>query len=263
MIIKFKKTKKIQTELKISSSSSAQFNDIYENSVNYNLAVNGENKYLFLPIEEYQTHVLEILHQFNNNLIDFGIKLKTGVTVDFRNRNLLREFETAETIPLIYSSNFVNGMVNFPINHEKFQYLVPEHKSLAQENKDYLMLKRFSSKEEKRRLQPAIYISDTVNSEKISTDNKINFIERIDKQPIDREILYGLYVLFSSTVYDDYYRILNGSTQVNATEINNMPVPSFEQIRELGTAIIKQKDISTLVADNVLNNFLKDVGKNA
>jgi len=262
MIIKFKKTKKIQKKLKISSSADATFGDISENFIDYSIAISGENKYLFLPVEKYQIHVLEILHQFNNNLMDFGIKLKTGVTVDFRNKNLLREVETNETIPLIYSSNIVNGKIDFPTNHEKFQYLIPEQKSLAQENKDYLMLKRFSSKEEKRRLQPAIYISDTINSEKISTDNKINFIERIDKKPIDREILYGLYVLFSSTVYDDYYRILNGSTQVNATEINNMPLPSFEQIRKLGTEIIKQKNISTFVADNILNNLLQDVKMN-
>ena len=35
-------------------------------------------------------------------------------------------------------------------------------------------------------------------------------------------VVYGLYVLFNSTLYDCYYRILNGSTQVNSTEVNSI-----------------------------------------
>ncbi len=45
-------------------------------------------------------------------------------------------------------------------------------------------------------------------------------------------LVYGLYVLFNSTIYDEYYRILNGSTQVNSTEINAMPVPDIKIFRK-------------------------------
>ena len=56
--------------------------------------------------------------------------------------------------------------------------------------------------------------------------------------------MYGLYVIFNSTLYDEYYRILNGSTQVNSTEINAMPVPDLESIQEMGRKLMKSKDMS-------------------
>ncbi|MDO5392712.1 MAG: hypothetical protein Q4F24_16700, partial [Eubacteriales bacterium] len=54
---------------------------------------------------------------------------------------------------------------------------------------------------------------------KISTQNKINFVDGLLGE-MSECLVYGLYVLFNSTLYDEYYRILNGSTQVNATEVN-------------------------------------------
>lgn len=63
----------------------------------------------------------------------------------------------------------------------------------------------------------------------ISTQNKINFIDGM--RDLSECVVYGLYVLFNSTLYDCYYRILNGSTQVNSTEVNSMPVPSMDKMR--------------------------------
>ena len=57
-------------------------------------------------------------------------------------------------------------------------------------------------------------------------------------------LVYGLYVLFNSTLYDKYYRILNGSTQVNSTEITAMPVPDLECIQEMGRKLMRSKDLS-------------------
>lgn len=68
-------------------------------------------------------------------------------------------------------------------------------------------------------------------------------------------MVYGLYVLFNSTIYDAYYRILNGSTQVNSTEINAMPVPELSIIQEIGRKIIKTKDLSESNCDRILEEY--------
>ena len=68
-------------------------------------------------------------------------------------------------------------------------------------------------------------------------------------------LVYGLYVLFNSTIYDEYYRILNGSTQVNSTEINNMPVPELETIKEMGRKLIKARDFSEKSCDLILEEY--------
>ena len=68
-------------------------------------------------------------------------------------------------------------------------------------------------------------------------------------------LVYGLYVLFNSTLYDEYYRILNGSTQVNSTEINAMPVPELEDIQEIGRKVLKSKDYSEANCNLILEGY--------
>lgn len=68
-------------------------------------------------------------------------------------------------------------------------------------------------------------------------------------------LAYGLYVIFNSTLYDKYYRILNGSTQVNSTEINSMPMPDKECIQEMGRELMKTKDLSEKNCDLILEEY--------
>ena len=69
-------------------------------------------------------------------------------------------------------------------------------------------------------------------------------------------VVYGLYVLFNSTLYDCYYRILNGSTQVNSTEINSMPVPKMSIIEAMGKELIRVRDMSVESCDNILRSYI-------
>ena len=108
------------------------------------------------------------------------------------------------------------------------------------------------SKEEKRRLQCGIYLkADHSEYKYISTQNKINYI-KCDTP----EMAYGLFVLLNSTLYDAYYRILNGSTQVNSTEINLMPVPSKDAIREMGRELIGM-ELTEQNCDKIVNRWIK------
>ncbi|HEK9520492.1 TPA: DNA methyltransferase, partial [Streptococcus equi subsp. equi] len=130
-----------------------------------------------------------------------------------------------------------------------------EKKGLLQENTNYLFVKRFTAKEEKRRLQCGIYLAKKFPTYKaISTQNKINFITGL--QGLSDCLVYGLYVVLNSTLYDNYYRILNGSTQVNATEINSMPIPPLTCIEDMGKELIKLKDMSEENCDEILGRFI-------
>ncbi len=120
---------------------------------------------------------------------------------------------------------------------------------------NYLFVKRFTAKEEHRRLQCGVYLARK-NPEytEISTQNKLNFICGL--QDLSECVVYGLYVLFNSTLYDGYYRILNGSTQVNSTEVNSMPVPPLNVIESMGKKLIKSKDMSEKMCDKILRSFV-------
>ena len=87
----------------------------------------------------------------------------------------------------------------------------------------------------------------------IGTQNKINFVDRVDGSEMDAQTTYGVYALLNSTLFDMYYRILNGSTQVNSTEINNIPVPPAYMIKKIGEQVLVTHDLSTDNCDRIIS----------
>lgn len=133
---------------------------------------------------------LESVCQFSYTLPEIGYKMKTGLTVDFRNQGLLRSNPGEGIIPLFYSQHIQEGMVNFPIKKEN-EYISSEVTGLMQKNKNYLFVKRFTAKEERRRLQAGIYSAQRLPQYHfISTQNKINFIDSIDGSDIPLKTVY-------------------------------------------------------------------------
>lgn len=251
IIIKVDKSVEKRAVKITSTNSNSDFENINVIEVPYENIVFGNEKYVYLVTTEEELKVLKVLGKWNNTLPSLGLKMKTGLTVDFRSWDYLKNEPGEGIVPLFYSQHIKDGRVVFPIQKE-FEYITTERAGLIQRNKNYLFVKRFTSKEEKRRLQCGIYLSsDYPEYESISTQNKVNFIEGLVSD-LSVEQVYGLYVLFNSTIYDLYYRILNGSTQVNSTEVNAMPVPTLEEIEQLGVALLKENDLSVDACDKVL-----------
>ena len=255
IIIKIRKTDRIPDNVLITSTvSNKDFNNRSELEVPYNIVVSGEQKFVYLITERSELDVLKRINKWKTTLPDIGLRMKTGLTVDFRNRDILRNQDEEGAIPLFYSQHIKDGMVYFPIQKEN-QYVVTNQKGLLQKNKNYLFVKRFTAKEERRRLQCGVYLAKKYPQyDMISTQNKINFIDGLVSE-LSECVVYGLYAIFNSSIYDAYYRILNGSTQVNSTEINAMPVPEIEIIQEIGRKLIKTKDLSEYTCDKILEEY--------
>lgn len=249
MIIKVRKNSVNSSMIRISSSSTSDFSDLKNLDVDYDTIV-GSNGYVYLVTNEQESKILSKLGKLPFTLISDNLRMKTGIIVDFRTREVLKNEPSDATYPLFYSQHIKNGRVVWPIGKEN-EFIDTDRMGYLQENTNYLFVKRFTAKEEKRRLQCGIYLSSDYPKYKyISTQNKLNYI-KCDSQ----EEVYGLYVLLNSTIYDQYYRILNGSTQVNSTEINNMPVPSKEIIRNMGKEL-EGTDLSQSVCDSILKKWI-------
>ncbi len=255
IIVKVQKTTiRPSTVMITSSNSNKDFAHCQSVIVPYDIVVSGNELYVYLVTNEKEVAVLQRMQRWNKTLPELGLRMKTGVTVDFRNKDMLRNEEEEGAIPLFYSQHIKHGEVQFPIQKEN-EYIVTAQKGLIQENKNYLFVKRFTAKEEPRRLQCGVYLAKKYSQyQKISTQNKINFIDSMLSE-MSECLVYGLYVLFNSTIYDEYYRILNGSTQVNSTEINSMPVPDLEIIQEMGQKIMNSKDLSEENCDLILEGY--------
>ena len=255
IIVKIRKTKiQPETVTITSTNTNKDFNQCTTLVVPYDIVVSGDELYVYLVTNEEEVSVLKKLHQWNKTLPEIGLKMKTGLTVDFRNRDILRNTEEEGAVPLFYSQHIKEGEVHFPIQKEH-EYVVTDQKGLMQDNHNYLFVKRFTAKEESRRLQCGVYLAKKFPQySKISTQNKVNFIDGLLTN-MSECLVYGLYVLFNSTIYDKYYRILNGSTQVNSTEINAMPVPDIDVIQEMGKKMMKSKDMSEENCNMILEEY--------
>lgn len=257
IIIKVDKSGKNDTIKITCSNTNSDFNNITTIEVPYSTIVVGPEKYVYLVTTPEELKVLQSLGKWQNTLPSIGLKMRTGLTVDFRSWDYLKNEPEADTVPLLYSQHIKNGRVVFPVQREN-EYITTEKSGLIQKNKNYLLVKRFTAKEEKRRFQCGIYLSaELPQYRQISTQNKVNFVEGIGFDMTDEQT-YGLYVIFNSTIYDQYYRILNGSTQVNSTEVNAMPVPSLAEIEQLGSALMGMDCLSVGVCDELLGGLINE-----
>ena len=259
MIIKLKKEIGTANEIVISSTeTNNDFNNIQEITVPKKLVIgNDDNQYVYLVTNKEEVNVLKRLSVFHNTLPSLDMKMKTGLTVDFREREHLMDEPANDNVPMFFAQHLKDGRITFPIGKHG-EYIDTRKSGLLQDNINYLFVKRFTSKEESRRLQSSIYLQDDFPTYKqISTQNKLNFITR-NKKSLTKQMVYGLYCLFNSTLYDKYYRILNGSTQVNSTEVNTMPMPTLDGIVYLGQRLMASNDLTEKTCDGILEEYLDD-----
>ncbi len=254
IIIKVQKTNEIRENVVITSSQcNGDFSDITRITVPYSSVVTGKSLYVFLPTNEAEISTIQKINRYTHTLPEVGYRMRTGIVVDFRQRNELREQPGDHIIPLFYSQHIKDGRVNHEESGKDADWIIDSKPGLIQPNENYVFCKRFTAKEERRRLQCGIYLSeDFPQYEYIGTQNKINYVNRVDKNPLASDEAYGIYALLNSTLFDQYYRILNGSTQVNSTEVNSIPVPSAEVIKNIGTRLIEAGELSTELCNRIV-----------
>lgn len=96
------------------------------------------------------------MQPFTCSLDDLGLKVSTGRVVDFRAKEFLQNELTKDSAPLIYPHNLQKGIVEYPVAHKKkFDiWIAPETESLLVATGTYVLVKRFSAKEEKNESPP-------------------------------------------------------------------------------------------------------------
>ncbi len=243
-------------EITESSDESCHITNQY--SVAYDTCVRKDsNSFLFFPSSEDDAQILNFVNQWPASLPELGYRMKTGMVVDFRETTWLCTDNKEEVVPLLWAYNFHENRINFPVEVDgKPQYLhnVQETNRLKMRKGNYLLLKRFTSKEERKRLQCALLFEEEFPLyDGISTENHLNFITKINGH-MSKEELYGLFVVLNSSCMDRYFRILNGSTQVNANEINSIPFPAHRDLVQMGITAMHKTSLNDSDCDDILRN---------
>jgi adenine-specific DNA-methyltransferase len=204
------------------------------------------------------------------SLPEIGLEVSTGPIVDFRARDAISNQGDDCSVPLLYPAHMKDGRVVWPVDNlpKKGQYYLPEanlwgsydasligDKNVSPADGCYVIIRRFSSKEEKRRIFAAVVDPSEYGAGGVAFENHLNYFH-VKKHGFDKELAFGLSAYLNSCVLDEHFRSFSGHTQVNVTDLRNIPYPSERQLRMIGEIASRNgTPIEQVVTENLLRSI--------
>ncbi|MHB8418425.1 MAG: BsuBI/PstI family type II restriction endonuclease [Myxococcales bacterium] len=194
------------------------------------------HRFIRLVADELGRHVERRMASFRATLAELGIAVSTGRVVDFRSAEALRAQPEAGTVPLVYPGHFSGGFVRWP--HPKGRKpnalaVTPRTETLLLPSGTYVLVKRFSAKEEPRRVVAAVYDPKKVGASRVAFENHLNVYHR-GGAGLPEDLARGLARFLNSSLVDAYFRQFSGHTQVNAMDLRSLPYPDRSRLAALG-----------------------------
>lgn len=242
-----------QRDVQVSASADDTFTDARERSVPFGEIVLGADteRFIRIPTTEAEDPIDRALN-ISCSLTDLGISVSTGPVVDFRMKDHLRAMPSRSTVPLLYPAHFSGTSVSWPIEGMKKPNAIERNNETERWFFDggfYTVVRRFSSKEERRRVVASVVRpTDFGSPPRIAFENHLNVFHS-KKRGLSEHFAAGLAAYLNSTAVDTHVRLFSGHTQVNATDLRGMRFPSSDTLTELGKWATKQKGFNQSTLD--------------
>jgi len=223
----------------------------------YSFVVDKNDGSLTLPKSLEDTNIVKYFLAFPETLDSLGLKISTGLVLDSRCEGLIFTEPIKGCVPLIRPSAIHGGKVHFPMPI-KHQYIAATDHRLIQKNKNMVFIKRVPAKSDERFLTCAIHMAGAMPQyTHISTHNKINYIDTKDKSgEMCARLVWGLFALLNSTIYDRYLSIVSKSKQINAKELRYLPLPPRNIIENIGMRLLQARETTVAACDQIVNPTL-------
>ena len=247
----------------VSLSEGVDFDKATSRSVPYaQVVIPGDSDaFIHIVADNADDRVIERMRSFATSLDELRLEVSTGRIVDFRAHEYLRTLPDEGTVPLVYAHHFHEGFVRWPSESRK----KPNAIVLSERTRDlmagpgyYVLIKRFSAKEERRRVVAAIYDPRRIETSLVGFENHLNYFHAKGKG-LSENLAKGLALYLNSTLFDQHFRLFSGHTQVNATDLRKMRYPSREQLMRLG-AHVKHRMPDQEVIDVILEKQCESDG---
>lgn len=221
---------------------------------------NSKENILFIPSNSLEAKTINVFRQWQNTLNDYNIQISTGPVVAFRCNDFLISDLTLKVsvAPLVWLHNIKEMEFVYPLKKgTKQSYIIDseESRKVLLKNKNYILIRRFSSKDDKSRLVCCPYFASDSKYERIGIENHINYVYRPNGELSEEEI-WGISALFSSKLFDTYFRTFNGNTQVGASELKQIKMPPLEKIIMIGKILKATFQPTKIEIENIINNVL-------
>lgn len=243
-----------QGTVNISHSKDATFKDFQERTTHFNEVVKDDDseRYIHIPFQVED----DLASTFPYSLEDLGIEISTGPVVDFRvKEHWLRE-PAGNFAPLLYTHNFLKNTFQWPRMKKKPDAIrvTPVTEKLLMPRGWYVVTKRFSSKEEKRRIVAYVVDPCRLPYDLYGFENHLN-VFHVRKRGLSEDLALGLALFLNSTLVDSRFRTFSGHTQVNATDMRTMRFPAEKTLIRFGICSRKEHELTQQKIDMIVKNL--------
>jgi adenine-specific DNA-methyltransferase len=182
-----------------------------------------------LPVSEADLALLREVRALPHTMSDFGLTVSTGPLVPFRAPGLLHHEPSATRVPLLWLHHVTPAGVTHPLTgfrkHQWYSPTGPDDNAVTQGEPALLLLRRFSPKEDERRVVGAVLHPSNMPACGVAIENHLNVIKGAAPP-----LLHGLLQYLTSERIDRYLRLSSGNTQISASELRRLPLPPVAQL---------------------------------
>lgn len=249
-----------QGPVTISTSTDDTFADIASHEHPFDRVVfpGDPERFVHVPTSPERS-AFELSPAVRYSLGDLGINVSTGPVVDFRMKAYLRDMPEADTVPLLYPGHLSPTGATWPIPGAKKPNAIQRNNDTEKwlyPNGFYCVVRRFSSKEEKRRIVASVVDPSVLgDAPMLGFENHLNVFHE-NRRGLPESLAHGLAVFLNTTAVDEYFRRFSGHTQVNATDLKLMKYPNREDLIELGRLAMRHGQLAQSMIDDKLGTLI-------
>lgn len=250
-----------QGPVTISTSTDDTFEDLTSITVPFDRVVDpgDREKFIHFP-KSLARPVVGRTTNVQTSLSDLDLAASTGPVVDFRGLEFVRYELEEDSVPLLYPCHFSKAELRWPLCNSKKPCAILRNSATEAwlfPPGFYCVTRRFSSKEERRRL-----VASVVDPHKLGNPSRLGFENHLNvihsrRQGLEREVAHGLAAYLNSTLVDELFRQFNGHTQVNATDLRQLKYPKLEVLRALGEWAMQSGAYTQEALDQALGRLIQ------
>ena len=248
-----------QGDVTVTTSTDGSFDDLVTHTHPFNRIVLPDDSERFIHVPTSQErNAIELSAAIRYSLENVGVKVSTGPVVDFRLKKHLREMPESGTVPLLYPAHFAGQNIKWPKLGSKKPNAIQRNAETEKwfyPNGFYCVVRRFSSKEEKRRIVASVVQPNTFgDAEMLGLENHLN-VYHDNRRGLPEALARGLAMYLNTTGVDENFRRSSGHTQVNATDLKMMKYPSRNGLIALGEWAKHSGEPTQNMIDEQLDNL--------
>ncbi len=194
------------------------------------------------------------------SLGDLGVEVSTGPIVEYRHKGQLRKRPCRSSAPLLYPAHFPLCRLEWPKDMKKPNAITVTNSSrkwLWKNKGYYVVVRRLSAKEDRRRIVASVYDSG-LPGDLVGFENHLN-VFHVNQRGMQKRLAHGICAFLNSSLVDRYFRQFNGHTQVNATDLRALRYPEKEALLSMGRkfedSVFSQRTVDQILEEKMAELF--------